>query len=111
MDSFDGSFVDAYSKTTGRKQSIPAHWFDHPVLGAGFARTPTAKARELAASSTEPSLEWGLKRLKQHARDNDVDITGLRSKPDILAAIAAPKTTTTQDPASTNETPATGVEE
>lgn len=110
MDPFDGSFVDAYSKTTGRKQSIPAHFLDHPVLGAGFAKAPTAKARELAASSTEPSLEWTLARLRDHARTNDVAITGLRSKADILAAITAPQITTTEDP-SPIETPATGVEE
>lgn len=44
-------FVEAYSKSTGQKQRIPIEWLDHPVLGADFSKTPTAKAAEAAQSA------------------------------------------------------------
>lgn len=44
-------FVDAYSTATGRKQRVPAHYLDHPVLGKGLAKTPRIKAREKAAET------------------------------------------------------------
>ena len=28
--------VDAWRTDTGRHDMIPAHWLDHPVLGAGW---------------------------------------------------------------------------
>lgn len=43
-------FVDAYSKATGRKHRVPAHFLDHPVLGKGLAKTPRIQAREKAAT-------------------------------------------------------------
>lgn len=48
----DAEFVDVYSKTTGVKQTVPADWLDHPVLGQDFRRTPlsAAQQREAAAS-------------------------------------------------------------
>lgn len=28
---------------TGRKQQVPAHWVDHPVLGVGLSVPPSAR--------------------------------------------------------------------
>ena len=41
-------FVSAYSRATGRKQSVPRHWIGHPVLGANWALTPSQRARDAA---------------------------------------------------------------
>lgn len=40
--------VRVYSKTTGRKQAVPAHWLDHPVLGADFSKTPSTRKKATA---------------------------------------------------------------
>lgn len=47
-----GQFVEVYSKTTGRKQVVPARWLDHPRLGRDFQTTPKARARRGAQTST-----------------------------------------------------------
>ena len=41
-------FVNAYAKSTGKKQRIPKHWLGHPVLGRDFQLTPSARAAEEA---------------------------------------------------------------
>jgi hypothetical protein len=46
----DDGFVDAYSKRTGKKVRIPAHFLGHPVLGKGFNKTPRQKAADAQAS-------------------------------------------------------------
>lgn len=38
--------IDAYRKDNGQKVRVPAHWFDHPKLGAPFSKTPVQRARE-----------------------------------------------------------------
>ena len=40
-----GDWVDVYSKTTGRKQVVPARFLDHPVLGADLRKTPLARSK------------------------------------------------------------------
>lgn len=48
------TFIDVYSKTTGAKQTVPADWLDHPVLGQDFRKTPlTEKQAEAAARATD----------------------------------------------------------
>lgn len=32
--------ITVYSKTTGKQQRIPEHWWGHPVLGRDFRKTP-----------------------------------------------------------------------
>ena len=46
-------WVDVYSKTTGQKQTIPAEWLDHPVLGADFRKTPLTTAAEAKSTTKE----------------------------------------------------------
>lgn len=84
---FDEGFVEAYAKTTGDKQVIPAHWLDHPVLGKNFSRTPSAKAREAAAEV--PSESWTHKQLDKYAADNELDLGDARTVAEKVAAISA----------------------
>jgi len=50
-------FVDAYSKTTGAKQVVPAAWLDRKDAPFNdLTRTPSQKAREAAkAETTNPA--------------------------------------------------------
>ena len=50
-------FVDAYSKTTGAKQVVPAAWLDRKDAPFNdFSKTPSQKAREAAkAETTKPA--------------------------------------------------------
>lgn len=41
-----GEFVDVYSKATGKKHRVPAHFMDNPRLAAPFRKTPKASAAE-----------------------------------------------------------------
>lgn len=45
-------FVDVYSKTTGQKQTVPAAWLDHPVLGQDLRKTPLAEKQSRATNNT-----------------------------------------------------------
>lgn len=45
-------FVTAYSKNTGRKVRVPAHFLDHPVLGKDLRKTPSQRKREEPVAST-----------------------------------------------------------
>lgn len=42
----EGSFVNAFSATTGAKMRVPAAWFNHPKLAKGIRKTPLQKAAE-----------------------------------------------------------------
>ena len=50
-------FVDAYSKTTGAKQTVPAAWLDRKDAPFNdLSKTPSQKAREAAkAETTKPA--------------------------------------------------------
>lgn len=37
-------FVTVASKATGRKQAVPAHFLDNPILAAPFRELPSARA-------------------------------------------------------------------
>lgn len=47
-------FVTAYDTSTGEilPHPVPAHWFDHPVLGANLSKTPRQKAADKARKGT-----------------------------------------------------------
>lgn len=108
-------FVDAYSKTTGRKHSVPAYFVGHPVLGADLAQTPSTRAAvALAQAEAEDVPGSTVKSMQAYAERHDIDLTGLRTKAEISAAIDAwaeaqaetdvvddepdPDSTTEQDP-------------
>jgi hypothetical protein len=51
-------FVDVYSRATGKKHRVPAHYLDNPVLSRPFRRTPKASAAEArAAESATPATD------------------------------------------------------
>jgi hypothetical protein len=84
-------FVEVVSRTTGERQTVPAHFLENPILGRDFEpyvpETPeqvalrTQQIAELA-SRTIPQLEG-------YAAANGVDLTGLTRKADIVDAVAA----------------------
>jgi hypothetical protein len=79
-------FVEVYSKTTGAKQMVPAHFLGHPVLGKDFAPTDSGRA-VLALADAAPSLSWTREQLDGHAGDLGIDSTGMANKAEVLAAI------------------------
>lgn len=46
-------FVDVYSKRTGKKRTIPAHWLDIPSLMQPFRKTPKQKRADTTDSKPE----------------------------------------------------------
>lgn len=90
-------FVDAYSKSTGLKQRIPARWVGHPVLGKDFDLTPSARASAATAEGTGdqaaapvPDATWSLEQLQAYVLEHDVDLDEVDTEDagEILAAIS-----------------------
>lgn len=54
-------FIDVYSKATGKKTRVPAHWEKNPKLFAPFEKTPRQKAAdgevELKGKALDAALE------------------------------------------------------
>ena len=89
-------FVTAYSKTTGRKQRVPARWLDHPILGANLRKTPMARAG--SPISSVPDDSGTVSQLREHADQAGIDLTGTTNKADDVAA-------THTNPPATGESP------
>lgn len=83
---FDGTFVEATSKTTGQKQTIPGSWIGDPVLGADFELSPAAKATLLPPGQPEES--WLKEQIQTYAETHGVDLTGTSTKAEMVSAIA-----------------------
>lgn len=43
------NFVNVYSKATGKKHRVPAHFMDNPALAAPFRKTPKQNAADTRA--------------------------------------------------------------
>ena len=55
-------FIDAYSKTTGAKQVVPAAWLDRKDAPFNdLTKTPSQKAREAAKAETTKAGAAGTK--------------------------------------------------
>ena len=55
-------FIEAYSKTTGAKQVVPAAWLDRKDAPFNdFSKTPSHKAREAAKAETTKAGAAGTK--------------------------------------------------
>ena len=67
-------FVTAYSKTTGRKQRVPARWLDHPILGANLRKTPMARAG--SPISSVPDDSGTVSQLREHTTHTNPPATG-----------------------------------
>lgn len=100
------AFVRAWSKATGREQSVPEHFFDNPVLSRDLTReNPNPPEPEVAAEQP-PSLEWTRAELDAYAEAHAIDTTGASNKGEVLAAITAHIQTQQQN--TITETPAAG---
>lgn len=44
-------WIDVYSKTTGRKQTVPAHYLDSPVLSQDLRKTPLSEEQQRKADA------------------------------------------------------------
>ncbi len=118
-------FVDAIVKATGKRQSIPAHWLKHPVLGVPFAGLePTTVPDDIvvpvdALADDIADLEArSVPALVDYAAEFGVDLGGATKKPQIVKAIVAHFTATPSSPApasqateSTEAKPAQNTEE
>ena len=131
-------FVDAIVKATGKRQSIPAHWLKHPVLGVPFAGLePSTVPDDIVVhlSVDTSGFVAGLKRaalaadiadlktrsvpdLVDYAAEFGVDLGGATKKAQIVEAIVAHFTATPSSPApasqateSTEAKPAQNTEE
>lgn len=90
-------FVDAYSKSTGLKQRIPARWVGHPVLGKDFQLTPSARASNEDAPGGAPvpvvpvpDDTWSLEQLQAYVLEHDIDLdddVDTENAGEVLAAI------------------------
>lgn len=81
-------FIEVASVTTGKKQRIPEHWLEHPTFGPKFRMLPSQKQE--AERTPEPSENWTVKQLRDHAEVAGIDLAGASTKDDILAALSAP---------------------
>ena len=50
-------FVDVYSKATGEKHRVPAHFMTNPVLSKPFRKTPKQRATEGTPESATPATD------------------------------------------------------
>lgn len=53
----DDRFVDVYSRKTGRKHRVPAHFMENPRLAAPFRKTPKQRNTEAAPGSATPGTD------------------------------------------------------
>lgn len=81
-------FVEVYSNATRRVRRVPAHFLEDPKLGLQFTKTPRQRALD-GELGQRPGNDAGITELREFAEAAEVDITGLRSKADIRAAIDA----------------------
>lgn len=93
--------IEVVVKATGRKQWVPEHYLDHPVLSQPFRQTPSQAA---AAAAEErrlagPDESWKIAELREYAEPLGIDLTGLRKHADILDAVLAgvPQTPASSD--------------
>lgn len=98
-------FVTAYSKTTGTPHRIPADWLDHPVLGAGFRKTPRQPEGQPYPDGP-PNTNWKGAQLQAYADAHDIDLAGATVKADMVAAIGAATPQNADGTPLSDETPA-----
>lgn len=84
----NSGFAEAYSLSTGRRQTIPRHWIGDPVLGLDFALTPGQ--RELDGDlGPRPRQDSTIKEIEAYADAAGVDLAGASGKDEKLAAVEA----------------------
>lgn len=79
-------FVDAYSLTTQRKQRIPRHWLDDPVLGRDFRKTPSQRILD-GDLPARPNTDSTVEEIDEFADAADIDVKASWVKDKKLVAI------------------------
>lgn len=81
-------FVDVYAVATGRKQRVPRHFVDDPVLGRGIRLTPSQ--RELDGDlGPRPTQDSTVPEIEKYAKKAGIDLSGASDKTGKLTAIEA----------------------
>lgn len=81
-------FVEVYAIATGRKQRVPRHFVDDPVLGVGIRRTPSQ--RELDGDlGARPTADFTVKEIDKWAEAAGVDLASDANKDEKLVAVEA----------------------
>lgn len=83
--SMDG-FTEIYDTRTGLKGRVPPEFVDDPILGRFLKKTPSQRRLdgELPDLPTEDS---SIEQIREFAEVAEVDLTGLKKKPELLAAV------------------------
>lgn len=105
------NFVTVVVTATGRKQRVPRHYLNHPILGRGIRVAPSQAEQDRLAAG--PSEEWTVSQLVDYANTHGVDLGDASKKADVLAAIELARDEQNIDSRSgaagaSEETPATG---
>lgn len=77
--------VEARSKATGRTRLVPEHWLER--FPEKWEATEAAVEAELEAGP--PDETWTVAEMRGWAKPRGVDLTGLRTRDDILGAVTA----------------------
>ncbi len=81
------TFIEAVN-VNGEKQMIPGTWLEegHPFADQ-FKLAPSDRQR--ADRTPDPSEDWTVPQLRDHADAQGIALTGVTTKADILSAISA----------------------
>lgn len=80
------NFIQVVVTATGRKQWVPEHYLNHPVLGAGIQLPPSVRDKTLPEG--DPTKSWTRAHLDQYAARLGIGTTDLANKTEVLDAIA-----------------------
>lgn len=84
-DSMDGK-VEIYDTRTGIKGRVPPEFVDDPILGRFLKKTPGQRRLDGELESL-PTEESTVEEIREFADLAEVDLTGLKKKDDLLAAV------------------------
>lgn len=88
MTTLPGDFVERVN-ANGDKQLIPRAWSEPGHRFADqFRQSPSQRQRE--ERTVDPSMNWTEKQLRAHAESAQIDLAGVTTKADIVAAINTP---------------------
>jgi hypothetical protein len=83
--SLDG-FAEVYDTRTGFVSRVPAHFIDDPMVGRFFKTTPAQRFLDGELGDL-PTTESTLPAIRDFAAAADIDVTGLRTKDEVLAVV------------------------
>lgn len=84
-DSIDG-LVEAYDTRTGVVQRVPPHFLGDPILGRFLEKTPAQRLLD-GDLGDQPTSDSTVTEIRDFATTAGIDVTGLKSKDDLLDAV------------------------